>query len=257
MPSNTITAPVLRLVPQRPIVNLLLTNSFLNCPAEDRHALWEGALALFATTGRMASCVRGYQWFRRCLLGTATAGAVIAAGAAVASAAAEPPPWAQSARLPPETSQKHAHRVPPGLKDGRCRPEMFKASKVAGLGNAARRSLSAPRRKGVSRRTEPMDGTALGALMAAIGTGNRNPVLSRRETVCFSQSFEHVPDRKTVAWSDRKLAVYYSVMPLRTLRTSDGHVCREYTAKATVNGHAADVYGTACRDSEGRWLLID
>jgi surface antigen len=93
--------------------------------------------------------------------------------------------------------------------------------------------------------------------MAAVAPRNKVRVLARRETICFSQSFEYIPDRKTVAWSDKKVAVYYSVMPLRTLRTSDGHVCREYTAKAAVNGHAADVYGTACRDSDGRWLLID
>lgn len=172
------------------------------------------------------------------------------------AAAAEPPPWVQSARAPAQT--QIAYRIPSGLKDGRCRPEMFNAKKTTGLVNAAHRELSKARRKTTSdRRSAAMDGTALGVLMAAVtgkATGTR---LSPRDAACFSQSFEHIPDRKTVAWSDKKLAIYYSIMPMRTVRTSDGHYCREYSARATVNGHAADVYGTACRRADGNWVLID
>lgn len=175
-------------------------------------------------------------------------------------AVADPPPWIQTAHTPetraPARTQL-AYRFPAGLKDGRCRPEMFKAAKVAGLANAARKGLSRTRRTGVKGRADPMDGTALGALMAALGDDGKGSTLNRREVVCFSQSFEHIPDRSIVAWFDAATAVHYSLMPIRTLRTSDGQFCREYTAKATLNGHAADVYGTACRRPDGRWALID
>jgi surface antigen len=134
---------------------------------------------------------------------------------------------------------------------------MFNATEVASLANAARKGLSRARPPAVKGRSAPMDGTALGALMATLGDDRSGLTLTRREAICFSQSFEHVPDRRTVAWFDAATAVHYSVVPMRTLRTSDGHFCREYTAKATLNGHAADVYGTACRQSDGRWVLID
>lgn len=185
---------------------------------------------------------------------TVALSSAIAVMALTTTAAADPPPWVQSARAPAQTQM--AYRIPSGLKDGRCRPELFNARKTTGLVNAARRELSKTRRKG-NRRSVPMDGTALGALIAAVTGKTGDSTLAQRETVCFSQSFEHIPDRKTVAWSDKNLAVYYSVVPMRTLRTSDGHYCREYSAKATVNGHAADVYGTACRRADGNWALID
>jgi len=210
---------------------------------------------ILAASGRVSFRIAQSRRSRRChSLATAVLSAMTALTLANA-AAAEPPPWVQSARAPAQT--QIAYRIPSALKDGRCRPEMFNAKKATGLVNAAHRELSKARRKTDDRRSAPMDGTALGALMAAV-TGKANGTrLSQREAACFSQSFEHIPDRKTIAWSDKKLAVYYSIMPMRTLRTSDGHYCREYSASATVNGHAADVYGTACRREDGNWILID
>lgn len=191
--------------------------------------------------------------YRKRLYGCLLAGALLPALSGLA--AAEPPPWVQTAHAPAQTQL--SYRFPAGLKDGRCRPEMFKATAVAGLANAARKGLSRARRPAVKGRSAPMDGTALGALMATLGDDRSGSTLDRREVICFSESFEHIPDRRTVAWFDAATAVHFSVMPMRTLRTSDGHFCREYTAKATLNGHAADVYGTACRQSDGRWVLID
>jgi len=171
------------------------------------------------------------------------------------SALADPPPWSRASTAAAENQL--AYRFPAGLKDGRCRPEMFKGKKVGGLAGAARPSLSTSKSLGRRAIRESLDGTALGVLMAAVGGNPKSSKLSRREEICFSQSFEHVPDRRTVAWSDRKLGVHYSVIPMRTLRTSDDHFCREYAAKATLNGHSADVYGTACRQPDGRWFLVD
>jgi len=212
-------------------------------------------LALLTGRGRASSRPAPYrERFYGCLLAAALLPA--AAGVAVA----KPPPWVQTAHAPaaraPDPSQ-FIYLFPAGLKDGRCRPEMFKAAKVAGLANAARKGLSRARRSGVKDRSAPMDGTALGALMATLSDERKGSTLNRREVICFSQSFEHVPDRKTVAWFDPPSAVHYSVTPMRTLRTSNGHFCREYAARAMLNGHAADVYGTACRRSDGRWMLID
>lgn len=176
---------------------------------------------------------------------------------------ADPPPWVQTAHAPASDDRRArpqaqpTYRFPAGLTDGRCRPDMFEGADVPGLANAARKGLSRRRRTGGKGRSEPMDGTALGALMATLGDAGNGSTLDRRQIICFSESFEHIPDRRTVAWFDAPSAVHFSVMPVRTLRTSDGHFCREYTAKATLNGHAADVYGTACRRSDGRWVLID
>ena len=184
----------------------------------------------------------------------------IACGLAVAlvlvygpCARADAPPWAQEASAP--TRNQVAYRFPPGLKDGRCRPDMFDKAAIQGLQGA----IAASRRPSALRgsRAGDLAETAVGTLMAAIGEKRPSRRMARQIEICFSQSFEHAPDRMTIAWTDIGHAVHFSVMPIRTLQTSDGRYCREYTAQATLNGHAADVYGTACRQSSGRWFLID
>jgi surface antigen len=183
-------------------------------------------------------------------------GALCALCATAASdvARADPLPWTHGARAPAD--EQIAYRFPPGLKDGRCRPDMFNAAAVHGLVGPGRDMRSTSRRRGSDSPTK-LDDTAIGILLAAVSDRRPSRGISRADEICFSQSFEHVPDRTIIAWSSPKPTVRFSVIPMRTLRTSDGRFCREYAAKATVNGHAADVYGTACRQPDGDWYLVD
>jgi surface antigen len=175
--------------------------------------------------------------------------------AAATPVAADPPPWAQGQRIQksgmPRNPAAHqmAHRLPAGLRDGRCRAEMLDAAAGGLIGAAAGTPFGTGKGK--------LAATAIGALIGAavgrpVGTG-----IARPEEVCFSQSFEHVPDGATVAWMDPAEGVHYTVTPTRTARTADGRYCREYEARAAVNGQAAATYGTACRQPEGRWELIN
>jgi surface antigen len=178
-----------------------------------------------------------------------------ALGMMMPAALADPPPWTAGTRTPAES--QIAYSFPPGLKDGRCRPDKLDSAAVRGLVGPGRGFRTNARFRSSAGKASTLDNTAIGALMAAVG-GKRPPRgISRKNEICFSQSFEHIPDRGLVAWSDRRRTVQYSVTPLRTLKTSDGLFCREYAAKATVNGHAADVYGTACRQGDGTWFLVD
>ena len=104
---------------------------------------------------------------------------------------------------------------------------------------------------------DTLSATAIGALIvAAVGHAGGGGI-ARSEEVCFSQSFEHVADRETIAWMDPVEGVHYAVTPTRTVKDSDGRYCREYTARATVNGQAAGTFGTACRQPDGSWELVN
>ncbi len=183
------------------------------------------------------------------------AGAFCAAAmASPVAALADPPPWVFTARAPAENQV--AYRFPPGLKDGRCRPDMFNAAAVRGLVGPGR-GLRSGARRGIGGPATKLENTAIGTLLSAIGGKRPSRGIARRDEICFSQSFEHAPDHRTVAWTDATHTVQFSVIPMRTIQTSDGRFCREYAAKATINGHAADVYGTACRQPDGSWFLVD
>jgi surface antigen len=205
---------------------------------------WEGTLADIRR--RRLDGRRAWFW----LAGAFCATAVASSNAALA----DPPPWILTARAP--TQNQVAYRFPSGLKDGRCRPDMFDAAAVRGLVGPGR-GLRSSARRGAGGPATKLDNTAIGTLLSAISGKQPSHGISRRDEICFSQSFEHAPDRRTVAWTNATLTVQFSVIPLRTLQTSDGRFCREYAAKATINGHAADVYGTACRQPDGNWFLVD
>jgi hypothetical protein len=45
--------------------------------------------------------------------------------------------------------------------------------------------------------------------------------------------------------------------PRRAWTDASGRQCREYTTTREVGGHAAKVYGTACRDPDGQWRIVN
>lgn len=196
---------------------------------------------------------------RRVRRAAAALGGLAAFAMAAPDAAwADPPHWApahgratggSAGTAAGRTDMQLTYSLPPGLQDGRCRPEMFEASAVGGLIGAF-----AGARFGGSK--DPLAATALGTLVGAVA-GRQSTGIGRAEEVCFSQSFEHVPDRETVAWMDHTLGAQYSVTPTKTIKSVEGRVCREYTARATVNGQAAGTFGTACRQSDGSWELVN
>ena len=48
-----------------------------------------------------------------------------------------------------------------------------------------------------------------------------------------------------------------AVTPVRTYQTSTGQYCREYTQTITIGGEKHKSYGTACRESDGSWKIVN
>jgi surface antigen len=189
-----------------------------------------------------------------------TGGLGILVAAAPGPVYADPPAWAPANGQRAKSDSKPQDRanlqltyqLPPGLQDGRCRPEMFDTSSTVGLvATAASGFTTAQYGRG------QLAATAIGSLIGAVVGHRVGNGIARSEEVCFSESFEHVPDHETVAWMDAALGAHYSVTPTKTMRAIDGRYCREYSARATLNGQAAGTYGTACRQADGRWELIN
>jgi hypothetical protein len=45
--------------------------------------------------------------------------------------------------------------------------------------------------------------------------------------------------------------------PRRAWTDASGRQCREYKSTRDINGRATQVYGTACRDADGQWRLVN
>lgn len=76
------------------------------------------------------------------------------------------------------------------------------------------------------------------------------------DQACVARVLEFAPDRAAVRWYGAPKMDYggaaFAVTPLRTFER-DGQYCRDYQAVATVGGQDEQIYGTACRMTDGVW----
>ena len=183
----------------------------------------------------------------------------------VPPAVADPPPWAPAHgyrdkkgkgkyKKKKRTYVQEAYRLPPGLRNGWCQPDLFDPRVVGALIGAAGGGYVGST---VGKGRGKLAATAIGTLVGAVIGHSVGDSLAQAEAVCFSQTFEHAPDRETIAWRGSQNGSQYQVTPQKTVKTASGEYCREYTAKATVGGKQVDTYGTACRQPDGSWKLIN
>jgi len=45
--------------------------------------------------------------------------------------------------------------------------------------------------------------------------------------------------------------------PTRTYQTASGSYCREFTQTIVVGGRTEEGYGTACRQPDGSWQIVN
>lgn len=205
---------------------------------------------------------------RRVKLGTALLCGLAAFALVSEPVQADPPPWAPAhgyrAKKKAKGKYKHkykrsyveqrAYALPPGLQGGHCRPNLFDSATIGTLIGAATGGFTGSQ---FGKGRGKLAATAIGTLVGAVIGHEVGDTIARSEDVCFSQTFEHVPDRETITWNDPQQGANYQVTPTKTARTSSGEYCREYIAKATVGNKVVDTYGTACRQPDGSWKLVN
>lgn len=163
-----------------------------------------------------------------------------------------PPPWAAAHGY--RKKGRAGYDFPAGLLGGRCRANLLDGPTVGGLVGAAAGGLAGSQfGKGQGK----LAATALGTLVGFVIGQEVGRSFERVDETCFSRTFEHVPDRETIVWQDPRHSAQYQVTPVRTAEASDGMYCREYQAKATVGGKISETYGTACRQPDGSWKLMN
>lgn len=90
---------------------------------------------------------------------------------------------------------------------------------------------------------------------AAIGgaVGRSMDEVDRMKT---ATTLETVRTGVTSTWQNPDTGYEYAVTPTRTYETGTGP-CREYTIRAEIGGGTEQVYGTACRQADGSWRVVD
>lgn len=89
---------------------------------------------------------------------------------------------------------------------------------------------------------------------AAIG-GSVGRSMDEVDRMKTATTLETVRTGVSSSWQNPDTGNQYSVTPTRTYETSSGP-CREYTIDADIGGQTEQVYGTACRQADGSWKVM-
>ncbi len=70
-------------------------------------------------------------------------------------------------------------------------------------------------------------------------------------------ALETAPTGKSVAWRNPDNEHFGTVTPVKTYQTASGTYCREYQQTVTIGGKQEKAYGTACRQPDGSWRIVN
>lgn len=102
--------------------------------------------------------------------------------------------------------------------------------------------------------------TGLGVLLGGLVGSDVGRSLDRADRLAMSQttqrSLETAPTGQGSTWQNPDSGHSGTVTPLRTFQTSQGSYCREFQQTITVGGNTEQGYGTACRQPDGSWQIV-
>jgi len=167
-------------------------------------------------------------------------------------AKADPPPWAPAHGW----RAKHHHgdddddgprfAAPSGIGQLACHRDI-----IGGLlGGAAGGLLGNQFGKGSGKTVATIGGAVAGILVGgAIGHS-----MDTADQACVAQALEHGTEHQAMVWTNGNAS--YQVAPTRTFQTASGY-CREYETSAMIGGRPQSAFGTACRQPDGSWRIVN
>ena len=99
-------------------------------------------------------------------------------------------------------------------------------------------------------------GAGLGALVG----NNIGAQLDERDRLLMGQSFQNTmetaPTNYVGDWNNPDSGNSGTVTPTQTAISKSGQPCREFTTTISVGGQPQQGYGTACRQADGSWKIV-
>jgi surface antigen len=110
---------------------------------------------------------------------------------------------------------------------------------------------------GKGKTTAIIAGSLLGAALGnSIGSSlDRADMMMYHDT--SQRALETAQPGQTLPWKNPQTGNSGSVTPKAYYKNAEGDYCREYTQSIVVGGRKQDAYGTACRQPDGSWKIIE
>ncbi len=100
----------------------------------------------------------------------------------------------------------------------------------------------------------------VGTLLGALAGGSIGESLDAADLGYYNTSSQRaLEDARTgqeVAWNNPDSGNYGTVTPTSTYKNNSGEYCREYSQTINVGGQDERAYGTACRQPDGTWKVV-
>ena len=73
----------------------------------------------------------------------------------------------------------------------------------------------------------------------------------------FHKALEYARSNEATTWRNPDSGGFETVTPYKTYQTDSGRYCREFVKTVTIGGEQHQAYGTACRQPDGSWEIIN
>lgn len=100
-------------------------------------------------------------------------------------------------------------------------------------------------------------GTLLGALLGSEVGKSLDKADAAHASQATQESLETAPSGAISKWNNPDNGHSGTVKPVRTYQTSSGEQCREFEQTVTIGGRTEIAYGTACRQPDGTWKIVN
>lgn len=98
--------------------------------------------------------------------------------------------------------------------------------------------------------------TMVGTLAGAMIGGSIGRSMDDTDRLYTAAALENVRTGVSSTWVNPDTGYEYEVTPTRTYESGTGP-CREYTLDAIIGGRTEEIYGTACRQPDGSWAIVN
>lgn len=103
--------------------------------------------------------------------------------------------------------------------------------------------------------------TAAGAIAGAMLGSHIGRQLDQADRQRLAEThqtaMERYPDGRTATWSNPNSGHSGTVTPTETYADRPGGPCREYRTTVNIGGRVEEAYGTACRQPDGTWKIVN
>ncbi len=134
--------------------------------------------------------------------------------------------------------------------------QMGQKQTIGTLGGAAAGGLLGSQ---IGGGTGKLVATGLGVFLGGMLGSELGKSLDRADRIEASQAYNKAhaaPIGETITWSNPQSGHSGTYTPVREGTSTSGRYCREFQQTITVGGKTEQGYGTACRQPDGSWQIV-